>query len=123
MKFFALLLFFTTTLFADRFILQNETSFTKIAVQWATSARMVQESNEALMQGDPLSKKDLYYPHEKKATITIPKNFAYFRVLIWQSKEKLPDLLTNWVEIVPDKTYQLKEENLTPVLLMNGMGC
>ena len=123
MKFFALCLFFTTALFADQFTLQNETPFRQIAIQWASSAREVQESNDSIMQNDPLSKKGLYYPRQKTATISIPKKAAYFRVLIWESKQNLPEFLTNWVEIVPDKTYLLKEDHLTPILLMNGMGC
>lgn len=123
MKFFAVCLFFTATLFADSFTLENETPFYKIAVQWASSARMVQESNDSLIQGDRISPSDLYYPRQAKAIVTIPKNASYFRVLVWQTKQKLPDLLTNWVEVVPGKTYLLEEDHLTPVLLLNGMGC
>lgn len=123
MKFFALCLFLKAAIFADQFTLQNQTPFSQIALQWASSARVAQESNDSLMQGEPLTKKELYYPKEKNVKISIPKNAAYFRVLIWESTQTLPDFLTNWVELVPDKTYLLKEEHLTPVLLMNGMGC
>jgi hypothetical protein len=122
MKFFAACLFFTTTLFADSFILENKTSY-KIAVEWASSARMVQESNDLLMQGESVALSKLYRPRQTKTTIAIPSNASYFRVLVWQVKKGAPDLLTNWVEIVPDKTYLLTEDHLTPVLLMNGMGC
>lgn len=123
MKFFALCLFFTTTLAADHFTLDNETPYRKIAIQWATSARMVQESNDAIMQGNPIVTADLYYLRQSKETISIPKNATYFRVLIWNSAQNIPEFLTNWVELVPDKTYSLKKEHLTPLLLMNGMGC
>lgn len=76
------------------------------------------------MQRDPLPKKSLYYPRQSKATIAIPKDASYFRVLIWEgSKQNLPDFLTNWVEIVPDKTYLLQKEHLTHFLLIQGMGC
>ena len=123
MKFFATLLFGTATLFADSFTLNNETPFRKIALQWTSSARGAQESNDALLQGDPLKSSELFVLRQAKTTLAIPKNAAYFRVLVWQTHQKQPDLLTNWVEIVPDKTYLLKEEHLTPILLMNGMGC
>lgn len=123
MKFFTFCLFFTTTLFADHFTLENETPFRKIAIQWASSARMVQESNDAIMQRDPIATADLYYPRQSKATVSVPKNATYFRVLIWDSEQNLPEFLTNWVELVSGKTYLLKKEHLTPVLLINGMGC
>jgi hypothetical protein len=124
MKFFAICLFFTTTLFAEHFTLQNATSFRDIAIQWASSARMVQENNDSIMQRDSIPKKSLFYPRQNKATISIPKNAAYFRVLIWEGlKKNLPDFLTNWVEIVPDKTYLLQKEHLTHFLLIQGMGC
>ena len=123
MKFFAACFLFTTTLFADSFTLDNATPFRKIAVQWASSARVAQESNDSLMQGDEITPSNLHYPRQAKATVAIPKSASYFRVLVWQTKQNLPDLLTNWVELVPGKTYLLKEEHLTPLLLMNGMGC
>jgi hypothetical protein len=121
MKFFFFYLFLTTTLFSDQLILDNETSFQKVAVEWAPSARVVQESNESLMQGNNPS--NIYYLTSTKSKITIPTNMIYFRVLVWQTKGKLPDLLTNWIEIVPEKAYLVQDEDLTPILLMNGMGC
>jgi hypothetical protein len=120
MKFLTLLLF--SSLFADSITLENKSTHPKIAVQWASSARVAQDSNDALMQGDPLPK-DLYYPRKEISKITIPANASYFRIVAWDSKNKNPDYLTNWVEIVPDKTYEIDDEHLTPVLLMNGMGC
>lgn len=123
MKFFALCFFFSATLFADHIILKNETSFSKIAVQWASSARMAQESNDTLMQRNPIPPASLSHLHQNKETVSIPKNTAYFRVLIWNSAQKYPEFLTNWVELVPGKSYLLKEEHLTPLLLLNGMGC
>ena len=124
MKLLILSLFFTTALFADRFTLENETPFRTIAIQWASSARMAQESNEALLQRNPLAVTDLYYPRQSKAAIPIPKNAAYFRVLVWDTAANaLPEFLTNWIEFIPGKTYLLKKEHLTPLLLINGMGC
>lgn len=121
MKSLLVFLFFMVSLSAENFILENKTSYQKIAVQWAPSARAVQESNDALMQGEAPS--NLHYPREGVATITVPKAATYFRVLAWRAKEKMPDHLTNWVELVPGKSYSLKDEHLTPVLLLNGMGC
>ena len=118
----SLFLLFASALFSDSFTLENKTSFKKIAIQWASSARVAQESNESLMQEDPLPK-DLYYLHRSSSKVDIPSTASYFRLLVWEGKEKEPHLLTNWVEIVPDKTYSIKEEHLTPILLMNGMGC
>jgi hypothetical protein len=123
MKFLKLALFFSTTLFADQFTLDNQTSHPKIAIQWSPSAKGVQERNEAILQKDPISPKDLYFPTQSKANITIPKKAAYFRVLIWDAVQDLPEYLTNWIEFVPGKTYHLKQEHLIPVLLMPGMGC
>ena len=123
MKFLGLCLLFITSLFADSFTLDNKTSFQKISVEWASSARVAQESNDALMQGDAISPLKLYSPDSTKSKIAIPENAAYFRVLVWENQGSPPELLTNWVEIVPGKTYLLKDEHLTPVLLMNGMGC
>jgi hypothetical protein len=123
MKFFAFCLLLIASLGADSFTLNNETSFQKIVIEWASSARAVQESNESLMQGDPINPSKLYAANRSQSKITIPRNATYFRVLVWQGQDKIPDLLTNWVEIVPNKTYQLQDEHLTPVLLMNGVGC
>jgi len=123
MKFLAFCLLLTATLIADSFKLNNETSFPKISVEWASSAREAQEKNEALMQGEATNPLKLYSPNGAKSKIAIPKDAAYFRILVWKGQGTLPELLTNWVEIIPDKTYLLKDEHLTPVLLMNGMGC
>jgi hypothetical protein len=115
-------LIFTAHLLADSLILENTTGH-KIAVEWASSARIAQESNEALMQGEEISPSKLYSPRDIKTTISIPKNASYFRVLVFQTKNGVPELLTNWVDVVSGKTYVLKEEHLTPVLLLNGIGC
>jgi len=122
MKCFVFCFLFVGTFFGDDFTFENTTSFRKIAIEWASSAKMVQESNDSLLQNE-LPTSDLFYLNNAKTKVFIPKNAAYFRVLVWQTKQTLPDLLTNWVDIVPGKTYFLKEEHLTPILLMNGMGC
>ena len=58
-----------------------------------------------------------------KISIALPKNAEYFRVLVWAQGEADPDFLTNWVDIVPNKTYTLEAGHLTPRLLMLGTGC
>jgi hypothetical protein len=55
--------------------------------------------------------------------LNIPKNAEYFRVLVWLKGEREPSLLTNWVDIIPNKTYTLNEDYLIPRALMSGMGC
>lgn len=124
MKFFILVLCCCTgALFADSFILENEASFPKVAVQWASSARDVQDSNDLLIQEELIPPSNLCYLNQGKTAVAIPKNAIYFRIVAWQTKQPLPDFLTNWVEITPSKTYLIKDEHLTPALLMNGVGC
>jgi hypothetical protein len=123
MKYFAFCLFLSASLFADQFSIENETSYRKVAIQWASTARMVQENNDSLIQRDPIGKENLHYLTELKEIVFSPKNAAYFRVLVWDKGDILPEFLTNWVEFVPGKTYLLRKEHLTPLLLINGMGC
>lgn len=123
MKYLGIFLFCIGALFADSFTLENKTPFNKIAIQWAPSARAAQEMNDALIQREPLSASELYRTKQSKTIVRIPKNAAYFRVLVWETSDKLPDRLTNWIELVPGKTYLLKKEHLVPLLLINGMGC
>jgi len=128
-----LILFFlivATTGFADHFILENQTSYpnknqkSKIAIQWANSAKEVNENNMASMYGTKLNKSTLQ-PLKQTGTIdvTIPKNVQYFRVVAWSNGDGEPDLVTNWIEIVPDRTYTLDGDHLVPVVLMQGTGC
>lgn len=125
-----LLLAATTAGFAENLVLENQTSYpmksqkAKLAIQWASSAKEVQEGNEALIQDLKLNPSKLQVLSQPgKVTITIPKTAEYFRVVVWSKGEGNPDLLTNWVDIVPNKTYTLKEEHLVPSVLMIGMGC
>jgi len=128
--FFSLLFVVTTTGFAENFILENQTAYplknqkSKIAVQWATSAKEVDEGNNALLNGAKLNPKTVQVLRQSgKVTLNIPKKAEYFRVLAWSKGEGDPDFLTNWVEIVPNKIYTLKTEHLVPTVLMSGTGC
>jgi hypothetical protein len=58
-----------------------------------------------------------------KITLSIPNNAEYFRVLAWSKDEENPDFHTNWVDIVPNKTYTLEADKLVPSVFMSGSGC
>ena len=116
--------------FAENVILENQTPYptqtpkSKIAVQWAASAQEVQESNEASVSGSQL-KQGMLLPltQSGKTTLNVPNNAMYFRVVVWSQGKDEPDFLTNWVDVVPNKTYVLKTDNLIPSVLILGAGC
>jgi hypothetical protein len=123
-------LLLTASGFADNLFLENLTSHpqknqnSKIAVQWANSAREVEEGNQALVFGLKLSPRTMQYlTRPGKIEMAIPQNAMYFRVLSWSKGSSEPDFHTNWVEIIPNKTYTLKDDLLVPTVLMSGMGC
>lgn len=127
-KLFFLSLLVTVTGFAENFVLENQTSYpmkkSKIAIQWATTAKEVTEANTALMHGLSLNSETLQVLTQMgKVNLTIPKKAEYFRVLVWSKGEGEPDLHTNWIDIVPNKTYTLKPDHLVPSVLMLGTGC
>ena len=114
--------------FADNLILENQTTYpsenqkAKIAVQWATSAKEVEEGNKAITYSQPLKALETL-KESGKVSLNIPEKAEYFRVLVWSKGEGEPDLLTNWVEIIPNKSYTLKPDHLVPAILMLGTGC
>ena len=114
--------------FADNLILENQTTYpsenqkVKIAVQWATSAKEVEEGNKAITYSQPLKALETL-KESGKVSLNIPEKAEYFRVLVWSKGEGEPDLLTNWVEIIPNKSYTLKPDHLVPAILMLGTGC
>jgi hypothetical protein len=120
-----LLFFLATTLFAESITLQNQTSHpsrkTKLYIQFAATAREVQEQNELLIRGIRPSMQSL--AAQPKLTVSLPHKAQYFRLLVCPEGKPNPELLTNWVDAVPNKTYLLKDEHLTPAVLMTGMGC
>ncbi len=129
------LLFFLSLLvsaaaFAESFTLDNLTSYpmkekhSKIAVQWASTAQEVQQANQAILNGSSLDPKTLQTLNQTgKINLTIPDHAEYFRILVWSKSEEEPDLHTNWVEIIPNKTYTLTPAHLVPTVLMAGSGC
>lgn len=128
MKKIALFFLFSTTLFAKSITLDNQTDYptkqSKMAVQWASSAREVDAENKALMMGDPINAKTLQTISKNGQTkLTIPKQAQQFRVLVWDRNNEEPEYTTNWIDITADKTYTLENDYLIPVVLMSGCGC
>ncbi|HEX2579330.1 MAG TPA: hypothetical protein VHK67_02885 [Rhabdochlamydiaceae bacterium] len=130
MKKIMLFLLLATTGFAENLVLENQTSYptqnqkSKIAIQWATSAKEVDECNKAIMYGlklNPATFQVLTQPGN--VSLNIPKNAACFRVLVWSKGEGSPDFHTNWVDVLPNKTYTLKTDHLVPSVLISGSGC
>lgn len=116
--------------FAQNLQLDNQTSYpeskpkSKIAVQWAATAKEVADENNALMTNEPLNTANMKTLAQRgKINLTIPNDAEYFRVLIWTSGKGDPDYLSNWVDIVPSKTYTIGDDDLSPAVLMSGMGC
>lgn len=124
------LLIIGSTGFAENLVLKNQTSYpaknqkSKIAIQWANSAKEVQEGNDALIHGTQLNADTLQVITQRgKIKLAIPKNAECFRVLVWSINQEDPDLATNWVDVVPNKTYTLKTDHLVPTVLILGTGC
>lgn len=114
--------------FAENLVLENLTPYPnkngKMAIQWANTAREVADGNSAVIYGlklNPATFQALSQPG--KVNVSIPKQAEYFRVLVWSKGKEEPDLLTNWVDAIPDKIYKLKQEHLVPAVLMCGVGC
>ncbi len=129
-RIFWLFFLFMTTGFAENLVLDNQTGYpaknqeSKMAIQWATSAKEMEEGNRALKHGFKLNADTMQIlPRSGKIQVTIPKKAEYFRILVWSKGEGDPDLHTNWVDIVPNKTYTLKADQLVPSVLILGMGC
>lgn len=128
MKKICLFFFLTTSLFAESIILDNQTAYptkqSKMAVQWANSARDVDVNNKTLMYGgklDPTTLQPVSQTGEVK--LTIPIKAQQFRVLVWSKVSEEPDYSTNWIDITQGKTYTLETDYLIPVVLMPGSGC
>ena len=128
--FLIVVFFFETNGFASDITLDNATSYpqknqnSKIAVQWANSAKELEEANQALASGTKLNPNTFQFLNQSgKIKLSVPKKAEYFRVLAWSKENSEPDFNTNWVEIIPSKTYRLEDDQLVPSVLMSGMGC
>ena len=119
-----------TTGFADRFALNYQATDStthqksKAAIQWASSAKEIEDSNIKIRQGIKLDSNRLQALSQVgKIEVNIPDKAEYFRVLLWSNGTGNPDLLTSWVAIIPNKTYTLTQDFFAPLALMSGMGC
>jgi hypothetical protein len=126
--FVSLLAFLSTVGYAEQLVLNNRTEYpespAKMAIQWANSAKEVDEGNAAIKHGSKLNAGSLHpLYHMGKVNVPIPRKAEYFRVVVWSRGEGKPDLITNWVEIIPSKTYTLQSDQLVPSVLMLGTGC
>ncbi len=124
----ALFFLLTTTLFAESITFDNQTRYpakqSKMAIQWAHSAREVDQLNQALMNGEQINPAALQNISQKgKMKLTVPKKAELFRVIVWSEGAVEPDYTTNWIDITADKTYMLENDYLIPVALMSGTGC
>lgn len=133
MKKFILSSFFflvATAGFAETLIIDNQTLHplddqkSKIAIQWAGSAKETVDANHAMIYGFKLNQDKLQILDQTgRMTVKIPEKTAHFRILVWTKGEENPDRVTNWVDVLPNKTYTLKSDHLVPAILMSGTGC
>lgn len=124
------LCFMASTALADSIVLDNETNYPekgkpgKIAVQWAATVEITQKANKTIIHGSTLDLSALMMlPQKGQIRLTPPNHSKYFRILVWSTDKHGPDFLTNWVNIVPNTTYTVKQDQLIPVVLMSGSGC
>lgn len=120
----------TSGVFANSIMLDNKTNypqknkFGKIAVQWAVSVKEVQKANKSVLHDATLNTNSfMMLAQNGKIKLNSPNNARYFRVIVWSNDQEKPDLLTNWVDIIPNKTYVLNQNQLVPRVLMAGAGC
>ncbi len=128
MKKICFFLFLTASLFAEIIILDNQSAYptkqSKMAVQWANSAREVDENNKTLMYGGKLNPSTLQpITQTGEVKLATPLKAQQFRVLVWSKGTGEPDYVTNWIDFVQGATYTLKTDHLIPAVLMPGSGC
>ncbi|HIG0328469.1 TPA: hypothetical protein ACX87D_002368 [Legionella pneumophila] len=124
------LYFMTSITLAGKIVIDNKTNYPvkgnsrKIAVQWVATVEATQKANKIIINGSKLDLNSLKIITQKgKTQLTLPNDSHYFRVVVWSTGKQQPDLLTNWVDIVPNKTYIINQDQLVPAILMSGTGC
>lgn len=124
------LCFINSLVFADTITIDNlsnypsTTSTDKMMVQWATTAEATQKINETIINDQILDANAMTALTQKgKSQLTLPTDARYFRIMVWIGKAQGPDFLTNWVAIIPGKTYELQQNQLVPKIMMTGSGC
>lgn len=120
----------TSGVFGGNIVLENKTDYPekgklgKIAVQWAVSAKAIQKANKSILNNATLDTGSLMILNQKGTIqLTSPNDARYFRLVAWSNDNNEPDLLTNWVDIVPNKAYVVSQNQLIPRVLMAGAGC
>ncbi|KTC92258.1 hypothetical protein [Legionella cincinnatiensis] len=116
--------------FGSNIVLENKTDYPekgklgKIAVQWAVSAKAIQKANKSILNGSTFNSSSLVMLSQKgKIQLITPNDARYFRLVAWSNDNNEPEFLTNWVDIVPNKTYVVNQNQLVPRVLMAGAGC
>ena len=125
-----LLLLATSLCLAQNIVLDNRTAYpspdpkSEMAIQWAGTAKEVEDDNIALMHGMKQNP-DSLQPVQTRGKVPISSTLkaAYFRVLVWTKDSESPDLHTSWIQIAPDTTYILNTDDLVPSVLISGSGC
>ncbi|KTD53564.1 hypothetical protein Lsan_3974 [Legionella santicrucis] len=124
------LYFMASGVFGGNIVLENKTDYPekdklgKIAVQWAVSAKAIQKANKDILNHATLNSNSLMMISQKgKIQLTTPNDARYFRLVVWSNDNPEPDFLTNWVDIVPNKTYVVNQNQLVHRVLMAGAGC
>ncbi|WP_231861986.1 hypothetical protein [Legionella hackeliae] len=83
-----------------------------------------QKANKTILNSSSLDSNSLTMLSQKGQTqLTPPTHGRYFRIVVGSTNKQAPDLLTNWVDIVLNKTYLINQDQLVPAILMSGAGC
>ena len=87
---FLSLLSVSTIGFSENLVLENQTSYptksqtSKVAIQWADSAKEVEEGNNAFTYGAKLNSASIQVLTQTgKIDLIVPEKAEYFRILVW----------------------------------------
>lgn len=126
-KYLTLCLCTITPIFADIFVLDNQTKYPQsaspIRIQWAASSREMSEKNIENMYQVNVDQGTLQPVEKGINQVQAPEDQLYFRILVWTDEKNCPKYVSSWVPIVAKKTYTLKNTDLYPAVLTSGSGC
>lgn len=124
------LIFMTQIAFSNTIIIENKTNYPEknkdeaIAVQWAVSANATENANRGILNAEGVNSNFFMLLTQKgKNQLALPNEARYFRIIVWFNNKQEPVLLTNWVDVVPEKTYVVNQNQLVHRVLMSGAGC
>lgn len=124
------LYFMVSVVLANNIVLKNDTNYPEkgkpgtIGVQWATSTEDTQKANKGITNDSIIDLSLMKVLSQKGHTqLSPPEHSQYFRVVVWSTGKDKPDFVTNWVNIIANKTYIVKQDQLIPAVLMSGAGC